>query len=243
MFNLVAFILLVFPLVVIHEYGHLLVGKWLGAKPVKFAVGFGNPIFEKELGGVKYSVRPIPLGGFVEFGTTQFPGLEPDKESISSWKWIFISLAGPVANFLFAYLVIFVLLLFGSDNGLVSSLTKSYEMILSVFSAYINLFSNIFSGDFLNSVSGPVGIAKASGEALSEGIGGYIKMSVNLSFALGFMNLLPLPVLDGGRALISAYETIFRTKMNELVFKYTSILATSALLVLIIFTIFKDLKL
>jgi regulator of sigma E protease len=51
MFKLLSFILVVFPLIIIHEYGHLIVGKILGAKPIKFAIGFGKPLFSKKVGG------------------------------------------------------------------------------------------------------------------------------------------------------------------------------------------------
>lgn len=243
MYNFIAFILIVFPLVIIHEFAHLLVGQFLGAKPKKFAIGFGKPLFSFYFKGVEYSLRPFPLGGFVEFGTTQFPKLEKNKEELASWKWIFISLAGPFSNFLFTYLVIAGLYLLGGEKGFLMSFVDAFYVFIDIFTKYLELFGSLFSGSFLESVSGPVGIAKASGEAINEGFMGYIKMSISLSFALGFMNLIPLTVLDGGRALISIFETIFRTKINEKVFNYTSIVSISLLFMLLIFATFKDLNL
>ena len=241
MFEFIAFILVIFPLIIIHEYGHLIVGKYLGAKPVKFAIGFGKPFFSKKIGDVEYSLRPYPLGGFVEFATTQFPGLEKEKEELESWKWIFISLAGPIANFLFTFLILFLLTLFKTDLDVIGSFSRSIEILVLMFSKYFELFSNIFSGEFLKSVSGPVGIAKASADAVSSGFLGYLKLSVMLSFALGFMNLIPLTILDGGRALISFVETISRKKINEKVFQYTSMLSMLMLFLLLIYTVYKDL--
>jgi regulator of sigma E protease len=124
--------------------------------------------------------------------------------------------------------------------GVLESFVKSWDTFSLMFMKYIELFSNLFSGHFFDNVSGPVGIANASAEAVSGGILGYLKMSIMLSFALGFMNLIPLTVLDGGRALISLFETIFRTKFNETMFKYTSFVSASLLIGLLVFTLYKD---
>ena len=242
MFNLLSFILVLFPLIIIHEYAHLIVGKYLGAKPNKFAIGFGKPLFKKVRNGVEYSLRPFPLGGFVEFSTTQFPKIETNKEPLDSWKWIFISLAGPISNFIVTYLIIFGLVFFGTETTFLASMTKSSEMFIYIFQKYIELFSNIFSGEFLSSISGPVGIAKASGEAVSGGVVSYFKTSASISFALGFMNLVPLTVLDGGRALISLFETVSRRKINEKMMILTSNLSVALLFGLIIFSVYQDLS-
>lgn len=52
-------------LVFIHEFGHFIVAKWCGVGVVKFAVGFGPPIFRFTWGETTYQVGVIPLGGFV----------------------------------------------------------------------------------------------------------------------------------------------------------------------------------
>lgn len=242
MFNLLSFVLVLLPLIIIHEYSHLIVGKYLGAKPNKFSIGFGKPILKKVFNGVEYSLRPFPLGGFVEFATTQFPKIETNKEPLESWKWIFISLAGPISNFIVTYLIILSLVFLGTETTFLASLTKSSEMLIFIFQKYIELFSSIFSGEFFSSISGPVGIAKVSGEAVSGGMVSYLKTSATISFALGFMNLIPLTVLDGGRALISLFETISRRKINEKVMILTSNLSIALLSGLMIFSVYQDLS-
>ena len=64
MFLLLALLALAF-LVFIHELGHFLVAKFFGVHVLEFAVGFGPVVFGKTVGETFYSIRGIPLGGFV----------------------------------------------------------------------------------------------------------------------------------------------------------------------------------
>lgn len=241
MFNLISFILVIFPLIIIHEFGHFFVGKLLGAKPAKFAIGFGKILYKREHNGVEYSLRLLPIGGFVEFSTTQFPKLEKNKEYLDSWKWIFISLAGPLFNFLFTLIIVFLVLFLFREEQFLSSLIKSFELLSALFFVYFNGVWELITGaGGIDSLSGPVGIAKVSGEAVAGGFFSYLKSLAFLSFALGFMNLIPLTILDGGRALISLYETVFRTNINEKMFHYSSILSISLLIFLLLFSTYKD---
>ncbi len=57
-------------------------------------------------------------------------------------------------------------------------------------------------------LSGPVGIAKMSGEAFSAGFLPFLYLMAILSISLGVLNLLPIPVLDGGQLIMLAIEAI-----------------------------------
>lgn len=109
--SILAFILAVFPIVIIHEFGHFLVGKYLGAEPTDFAVGFGKPLFTFKFLGANFKVGWIPLGGYVKFKKVQFDtelGEDGKKsEKISAWRWFFISIAGPVSNFILTSAIFF----------------------------------------------------------------------------------------------------------------------------------------
>jgi regulator of sigma E protease len=52
-------------LVFVHELGHFLVAKWCGVGVLEFALGFGKTVFQKQIGDTMYSLRLIPLGGYV----------------------------------------------------------------------------------------------------------------------------------------------------------------------------------
>lgn len=62
----------------------------------------------------------------------------------------------------------------------------------------------------IKDMSGPLNMAKVSGEAATLGIASLIFLAALISINLGFINLLPLPMLDGGHLLFYAYEAIRR---------------------------------
>lgn len=52
-------------LIFVHELGHFLLAKWHGVGVVEFAIGFGRPLIQRKYGETVYSIRLIPLGGYV----------------------------------------------------------------------------------------------------------------------------------------------------------------------------------
>ena len=74
-------IVILLAMVTIHEFGHYLVGKWLGFKINEFAVGFGPAILKKrsKKTGELFALRIIPLGGYCAFDGED-EGDEPEQE-------------------------------------------------------------------------------------------------------------------------------------------------------------------
>ncbi len=105
-------------LIAIHEAGHMMVAKWSGMRVLRYSVGFGPVIWKKTAGETTYQLALIPFGGFVEIdGMNPVEELEdPDDPRLfdnrSVWARIAVICAGPVTNYLFAF--IFAALLFGS---------------------------------------------------------------------------------------------------------------------------------
>lgn len=99
-------ILAISILVVAHELGHFLAGKWLGFDIYEFAIGFGPKILKKEKKGTTFSIRALPLGGFVAFDDEQNVEngeLSFDKKPI--WKRLIVILAGPFMNIVAALII------------------------------------------------------------------------------------------------------------------------------------------
>jgi regulator of sigma E protease len=77
----VGFLLLLGPLVTLHELGHYLVGRWFGVRADVFSVGFG-----KELAGItdrrgtRWRLSALPLGGYVQFAGDMNPASQPSAE-------------------------------------------------------------------------------------------------------------------------------------------------------------------
>lgn len=101
-----------------------------------------------------------------------------------------------------------------------------------------------FSGKYgVEALSGPVGIGEQVGDALSqkEGGGEYLfTLIVLISLSLGICNLLPLPVLDGGRFLLYAIEGVRRKPLSEKVEQILMAISWVLVMGLMIFVMFKD---
>lgn len=98
--------------IVVHELGHYLAGRWFNVAVESFAVGFGKPVVEvRDSRGTRWRLNWIPLGGFVAFvdkqsaeeaaGDASAPKGVP-FDDVGPLKKIVISLAGPFANFVLA---------------------------------------------------------------------------------------------------------------------------------------------
>src|SRR6476646_6448552 len=109
----VAFIVLVGLMVVVHEFGHFLVAKLCGVRVEAFSVGFGPRLFGVKYGDTDYKVCLLPLGGFVKM-TGENPGEEQDTQDAGAfmnhprWQRMLIGVAGPVFNFILAFVLMVV---------------------------------------------------------------------------------------------------------------------------------------
>ncbi len=110
-------VLMVFNLmIIVHEWGHFLAGRWRGLVIDRFQIWFGKPIWKKTINGVQYGLGSIPAGGFVslpQMVTMESIEGEVDEETkkalppISPLDKIIVAFAGPLFSFLLA--VVFAL--------------------------------------------------------------------------------------------------------------------------------------
>ena len=119
-FTILAFLLVIGPLIFIHELGHYFAGRAFGVKAEAFSIGFGREIFGwTDKRGTRWKVGWMPLGGYVRFKGDMNPASVPSEEWLALppaeraetfqaktvWQRFIIVLAGPLVNFLFAILV------------------------------------------------------------------------------------------------------------------------------------------
>ena len=113
-FTLLSFALVISVVVFFHELGHLLVGKLVGVKAVRFSIGFGPRLFGFRGGETEYRVSLLPLGGYVKFaGDNPYEELAPEDRGRGfleqpPWKKGLIAFAGPAANFILAIALYFL---------------------------------------------------------------------------------------------------------------------------------------
>ena len=135
-------------IVVVHEFGHYLVGRLCGIGVVEFAVGMGPKLFGWKRKGIQYSVRLIPLGGFCKFvGEDEAHPAPNAMNNAKVWKRFLTVAAGPVMNFVFAYVVAVVLL----ANYMTASLLPKIDAVVENTPAYAAGFQ---AGDVVTAVNG-----------------------------------------------------------------------------------------
>jgi regulator of sigma E protease len=118
--TLIAFVVALGLLIVFHELGHYVVARLCGVKVLRFSVGFGLPLWRRKFGAdqTEWAISAFPLGGYVKMLDEREGPVAPEernrafnRQTVS--KRFAIVLAGPVANFLLAILLYWVLFMHG----------------------------------------------------------------------------------------------------------------------------------
>lgn len=342
--TLVYFILILGVIVFIHELGHLLVAKSFNVYCREFAIGFG-PVIKKIQGKeTLYSIRALPLGGFVNMAGEIGVDVEDDIDvsrtlkGIHPFKRILIMLAGVFANFVLAFVIFLVVFgLAGQVNvapepvvagviensaaeqaGVLSNdrivkitfedgrtfeptdfyevinvtqmvsetmvmtmerdgelvdisitprfseeenrymlgmylppqETKEISWLQAAYYASQTIVDTVVSvvmalgfllrGVGLQALSGPVGIYEVTAQQAQAGFQALIVLTAILSLNIGIFNLLPLPILDGGRVILTGIEWITGRPLPEKVEGALIYLSTLLILGLVIFITFQD---
>jgi len=124
LYTVVAFVVALGLLIVVHELGHYAVARLCGVKVMRFSVGFGRPIWMRRIGRdqTEWVVAMVPLGGYVKMvdereGAVAAADLPRAFNRQNVWRRIAIVGAGPVANFLLAIALYWLLFLAGVQEA------------------------------------------------------------------------------------------------------------------------------
>jgi regulator of sigma E protease len=126
--SVLAAILVIAVIILIHEAGHFAVARWMKIPVKEFSIGFGPKILSWEKKGVIYSLRGIPLGGYVRFYGEENDDDEYAYANYNVYKRIFVTVSGVLANVISAILIsIVVLMTYGTVSGAYSSISAVDE--------------------------------------------------------------------------------------------------------------------
>jgi len=122
--SIISFIVAIAILVGIHEFGHFWVARKLGIKIIRFAIGFGKPIWtykSKDKDQTEYVLAAIPLGGYVKMLDEREGDVKEEEKHRAFnvqpvWKRFLVVLAGPMFNFIFAIAAFMALQMIGVDS-------------------------------------------------------------------------------------------------------------------------------
>ncbi len=316
--TLLYFVIILGIIVFVHELGHLITAKMFGVYCKEFAIGMGPKVKSWQKGETLYSLRALPIGGFVAMAGEEGVDMEDIPanrtiKGIAPLKRIVIMLAGIFMNILLAWVIFVGVFLYQGARslppqpiiaGVVSGSVAEtagflandeivkvafsdgtsivpkdfYEVItytqlyndemtftviregvnlaikvtplfnekegrymiglmlpqpvieeLSFFGAIwagteyvgttiteiVNTLSRLVRGIGLNAISGPIGIYDVTDQQAQQGLLSLIVLTAILSVNVGIFNLLPIPLMDGGRVVITVAEMIIGKPINR----------------------------
>ena len=121
------------------------------------------------------------------------------------------------------------------------SITGAFSAFSQSVSFFVMSFQQLFSGNAsLADLSGPVGIVQVASHQLDSGIANFLALLALISITLGFINLLPIPVLDGGHLMFLLYEALFSRKVPKKIEMALMNTFTLLFIALMFFVLFND---
>ncbi len=332
----IAAVLFTFGLVIfLHESGHFMVCKLTGIKVEAFSFGFGPELFGRVKGDTRYSLRAVPLGGYVKPAGENIEETTGHPDEYFSKPWytrLGVVLAGPFMNYLLAFTIFTCVILFvgepvpstviggvspgypaeaaglkagdriisvdgvtvadwpqmadlihkktsapvlieyeraaeklkasivtkeGPDGqgviGVESGTGVSYKHIgvrrsvsMGAYQCYFwtkytvtTLAGNIKHHEKPD-ISGPIGIVNIVSKAAHTGMPDLFFLIALISVAVGFFNLLPVPLLDGGHAVLFILEGIFRRKPSIKVMEWVNYAGIAFVACIFLFATYND---
>jgi regulator of sigma E protease len=189
-------------LVFIHELGHFLAARLVGIPVARLSLGIGPVVASRTVGGVRYCLSAIPFGGYV------LPDLRDETAylALPLGKRLVFSLAGPLANILFALAVYAALTLAAPGSlGWAALAVKPLALCWKTLAGMVAGLGALFSRP--EQLSGVVGIVAEGSRFAGGDLTRYGILTAHLSLSLAVFNLLPLPPLDGGKMV---FDTLAR---------------------------------
>ncbi len=122
MLSIISAVVVIAILIFVHELGHFTFAKLFRVKVLAFSLGFGPALLKKKMGETEYRLSALPLGGYVKMlGENDDSDEEVIREedkvrsyaNQANWKKLIILIAGPVSNWIFALLLLWVVFLHG----------------------------------------------------------------------------------------------------------------------------------
>ncbi|MBO7191014.1 MAG: site-2 protease family protein [Elusimicrobiaceae bacterium] len=342
--SILAVLVVLSPIVIVHEFGHFLACRLTGIRVNEFSFGFGKILWHKKAGDTDYQIRAIPFGGFVEPAGPMFHpegAKEPPKPyEFAAKKWyakFFMVVNGALFNYLLAAVIFGALAYFkgvpeadpvnlpatvgsvvkgypaekinlqegdvitrvndtavtnwkeltdalsarkgdlrltytregetlsatlqegdfNSDNPSILGITvqPTYRAVswwkaagLGIYQCYywtefsLASLANSFKQKKAPELAGPIGIVNVIHQAAHRNIVDFVFLIALLSVAVGMFNLFPIPILDGGYAIVYLWEGLTHKLPTEKTLNIAVNCGLYLLIALVIYASYSDVK-
>ena len=207
-YGIPAFLFLITVVVFFHELGHFSIARLFGVRVETFSIGFGRALYSwRDSKGTLWKISWIPLGGFVKFFGDADGASKPDREAAARmndaergvafpfkplWQRSLIVAAGPVANFILAFVILTVF--FMAFGRIVTPTSITRVVPHSAAQA-----AGMRAGDVIVSIDG-------------DSISSYEQIQQIVSLSAGIR--LPI-VLNRGGKLLTVYATPRETEVTD----------------------------
>lgn len=182
--------------IVIHELAHLLTARLFGVRATEFGVGFGPALLAHEVGGTRWTLRLLPVGGYVALdGENDGP-----FSRLPFAKRALVMAAGPLSNIAAAWAILAVMV--GASTGgwaqAPGAAAEIATLILGSTASAVGAW--VGSGNALDvPFVGLPGIAASVDLVATRGVEMLAVLAAALQLSVGIFNLLPIPPTDGGK--------------------------------------------
>lgn len=116
-------------------------------------------------------------------------------------------------------------------------LEQTWKMVTLTWQSFVKLAQRVVP---LDQVGGPIMIAQMVGEQAHQGLAGLLALTALISVNLGILNLLPVPVLDGGQIVFCIYEMLFKRPLPVKAQEYATRVGLVLLIALMVLATFND---
>jgi regulator of sigma E protease len=195
-------VILIGLLILIHELGHFLAARWVGIPVQRFSIGFGPRLLGRTWGETEYWISAVPLGGYVMLAVED----EQAYFRIPLGKRLAFSFGGPLANLLLPVLLFAILNVLGGQLSLHAVVVAPVIQTGETLGELLAMIPQLLSRP--GAVSGVVGIVVQGGHFIGTDATAALRFAILLTLNLAVLNLLPIPVLDGGKIVLHLLEKL-----------------------------------
>jgi membrane-associated protease RseP (regulator of RpoE activity) len=228
--DFLAFVALIVVIIGTHEGGHFVAARLYGVPVRAFAVGLGPVVAQRtDSRGTAWQIRAIPLGGLVDIEPQILAEVPPLRRAV-------LYLAGPCVNLAVGASVLMCLAL-SHGHGVAFSAAATAELVGSMGGGLAETIASPSAAD----VGGPIAIAEMAGNAVRDsGVSVAVLVAI-ISVSVGFLNLLPVPVLDGGQTILCLVEWLRGRPPSPSTTKTLNLVGVVFIVSLIVFALGSDL--
>ncbi len=196
-------------------------------------------------GDVIVSVDGAPIEHWIQFSTIIRKGIGQELTLVVRRGGADVTVkVSPVKNESLGYGVIGVVnevRMIKQRYGPLESIGRGFKRTLDMFSLTVDILKQLVTLKLsIKSMGGPISIAQMSGQAAQSGLADFLAFMSFISLQLGILNLLPIPILDGGLLVFLAIEALRKKPLSRKVMEVAQGFGLVLLLTLIVVISYND---